>query len=186
MRIVLDGLAKAISKTLGLEENYIEKAFNLKSGFDVMSMNLYPANSRTKGPFGFPQHTDPGFVIALTQDVDGGLQILSHQGKWINCHIPHHAILIQLGDQLEVLTNGKYKSHIHRVTVDNNKIERISVVTLHGPSLHKVISPGKEFVDDEHPKKYHEITYKESLEGNGLFGPIDLHSSIAQLRLPKV
>ncbi|CAI0544589.1 unnamed protein product [Linum tenue] len=51
---------------------------------------------------GLAEHTDPGFIVSLVQDMDGGLQILTHQGKWINVHIPPHAILIQLGDQLEV------------------------------------------------------------------------------------
>lgn len=103
MRTIVGGLARAMSKNLGFEENYIENAFNLKSGFDVMAMNLYPPNSRSKGVLNLPEHTDPGFVITLVQDVNGGLQILSHKGKWINVYIPHHAILIQLGNHLEVI-----------------------------------------------------------------------------------
>lgn len=103
MRNIVAGLGRSVSRTLGFEEDYIEKEFNLKSGFDVMAMNLYPPNFRSKGEIGIPEHTDPGFVVTLVQDVDGGLQILSHQGKWINVYIPHHAILIQLGDHLEVL-----------------------------------------------------------------------------------
>ncbi|KAI9077558.1 hypothetical protein K1719_040490 [Acacia pycnantha] len=114
MRKVVMGLAKAVSKTLGLEEiSYIEKAFNLKSGFDVSAMILYPPNYVSKSRIGLPDHTDPGFIVTLVQDVNGGLQILSHKGYWINACIPRHAILIQLGDHLEILTNGKYRSHIH-------------------------------------------------------------------------
>ena len=102
MRRIVMGLAKAVSKTLGFEENYIEKAFNLESGFDVSNTNLYPPNHISVGRIGLADHTDPGFIVTLAQDVSGGLQILSHQGKWIDIYIPHHAILIQLGDQLEV------------------------------------------------------------------------------------
>ncbi|RHN77741.1 putative aminocyclopropanecarboxylate oxidase [Medicago truncatula] len=94
MRKIVAGLAREISKNLGFDEDYIEKAFNMKSGFDVMAMNLYPPNSKSKGNIGLPNHTDPGFVVTLMQDVNGGLQILSHKGKWINVNIPHHAILI--------------------------------------------------------------------------------------------
>lgn len=182
MRKIVGGLARAVSKTLGFEEAYIEKAFNLNSGFDVMAMNLYPPNSRSKSAVGIPEHTDPGFVVTLMQDVNGGLQILSHKGKWINVYIPSRGILIQLGDHLEILTNGKYKSHIHRVIVDNNKVQRFSVVTLHGPSLDKIVSPGIEFVDDENPQKYCGKTYKDSLEANGGH-LIDVESSLQQLRL---
>ncbi|KAJ1390881.1 Oxoglutarate/iron-dependent dioxygenase [Sesbania bispinosa] len=181
MRMVEIGLARAMSKTLGFEENFIEEALNLKSRFDVMALNLYPPNAKSKGVVGLSEHTDPGFIITLVQDKDGGLQILTHKGKWINVYIPHHAILIQLGD-LEILTNGKYKSHIHRVLVDNNEVQRISVITVHGPSLEKVISPGIEFIDEEHPQGYRAMTNKESLEANG-DDEIDVQSSLEQLRL---
>ncbi|KAK7349673.1 hypothetical protein VNO77_07230 [Canavalia gladiata] len=182
MRKIVIGLARAVSKTLGFEEHFIEKAFNLKSGFDVMAMNLYPPNAKSKGAIGLSEHTDPSFLITLVQDIDGGFQILSHKGNWINVYIPHHAILIQLGDHLEILTNGKYKSHIHKVIVGNNKVQRISIVGIHGPSLDKFIRPSNEFVDEEHPQKYCGMTYKESLKANG-DDEVDVQSSLEQVRL---
>ncbi|KAI4337888.1 hypothetical protein L6164_016254 [Bauhinia variegata] len=182
MRKIVIGLARAMSKTLELKEDFIEKAFNLKSGFDVSALNLYPPNHMSKGRVGVPDHTDPGFIVTLVQDVNGGLQILSHKGKWINAYIPHNAILIQIGDHLEILSNGKYKSHIHRVLVENNKVQRISVATLHGPSLDKYISPAPEFVDEDHPQAYRGMTYKDYLEANG-GDQIDVQSSLDQIKL---
>ncbi|EXC32442.1 Leucoanthocyanidin dioxygenase [Morus notabilis] len=182
LREVVRGLGKAVSKTLGFEECYIEKAFNLESGFDVSAMNLYPPNFQSKGAVGVPDHTDPGFFVSLVQDVNGGLQILSNAGNWIDVYdMPPNAIFINLGDHLEILTNGKYKSHVHRVVVDNNKVKRISVATLHGPSLDTFVKPAPEFVDDSHPPAYRGATYKRSLEANG--DEIDVQSSIDQLRL---
>ncbi|CAK7346877.1 unnamed protein product [Dovyalis caffra] len=176
------GLARAISKILGFEECYIEKVFNLKSGFDVAAMNVYPPNFQSKGSIGVPSHTDPGFFVSLIQDVNGGLQVLSHKGKWINVYIPRNAFLIQIGDHLEVLTNGKYKSHIHHVVVDNNKVRRISLATLHGPSLDTFVIPAPKFVDDFTPLAYQGMTYKESLEVNG-HHEIEVQSCLEQLRL---
>lgn len=75
-----------------------------------------------------------------------------------------------------------YKSHIHRVIVGNNKVRRISVVGIHGPSLDKLISPSIEFVDEKHPQGYRGMTYKESLEVNG-DDEIDVQSSLEQARL---
>ncbi|CAK8569464.1 unnamed protein product [Lathyrus sativus] len=182
MRKIVVGLAKAMSKNLGFDENYIEKAFDMKLGFDVININIYPPNSKAKSDIGLAEHTDPGFVIALMQDVNGGLQVLSHKGKWVNVYIPRHAILIQLGDHLEILTNGKYKSHVHRVIVNNNKVQRISIATLHGPSLDKFIVPDTKFIDDESPQSYIGMTYKESLEANG-DSPIDVQSSLELIKL---
>lgn len=102
LREVVHGLGQAVSKTLGMEEVFIEKAFKLESGFDVSAMNLYPPNFQSKGAVGVPDHTDPGFFVSLIQDVNGGLQVLSHSGKWINVNMPPNAIFINVGDQLEV------------------------------------------------------------------------------------
>ncbi|WCJ43462.1 2-oxoglutarate (2OG) and Fe(II)-dependent oxygenase superfamily protein [Euphorbia peplus] len=176
------GLGRAISKILGLEENYMEKMFKLETGFDVGAMNMYPPNHNSTSSIGFPPHTDPGFIISLIQDVSGGLQILSHNAKLINIYIPQNAFLIQLGDQLEVLTNGKYKSHIHHVVVENNKVRRISLATLHGPALETFVAPAEEFTDRIHPPAYRGMTYKDSLEANGHF-LVQVQSCLDQVRL---
>jgi len=55
------------------------------------------------------------------------------------------------------------------------------VVGIHGPSLDKLISPNTKFVDEKHPKKYCEMTYKESLEVNG--DEVDVQSSLEKARL---
>ncbi|CAN1175991.1 2-oxoglutarate-dependent dioxygenase 19 [Linum perenne] len=176
------GLARSISTILGQHESYIETALDLESGFDVAAMNRYPPNFESKGTMGLAEHTDPGFIISLIQDMDGGLQILTHQGKWVNVHIPPYAILIQLGDQLEVLTNGKYKSHVHRVLVDKYKARRVSLGTLHGPSIDKFVAPAPEFVEKTRGLNYRGMTYSESLEANGRY-EIEVQSCIEQLRV---
>ncbi|KAF4375302.1 hypothetical protein G4B88_021968 [Cannabis sativa] len=141
MREVVHGLGKAISKTLGMEESFIEKAFKLESGFDVVALNYYPPNFKSKGSMGLPDHTDPGFFVSLIQD-----------------------------------------SHVHRVVVGNNKVKRISVATLHGPSLDAFVKPVSDFVDDDdHPSKYDGATYKQSLEATG-YDEVDVQSSIQHFR----
>ncbi|CAI0392090.1 unnamed protein product [Linum tenue] len=131
---------------------------------------------------GLAEHTDPAFIISLVQNMDGGLQILTHQGQWINVHIPPNAILIQLGDQLELLTNGKYKSHVHRVLVDTYKVERISIGILHGPPIDEFVAPAPEFVDDNDPLAYRGITYSDALEANDRY-EFEVQSCIDQLRI---
>ncbi|MFQ6624247.1 hypothetical protein Gotur_004016 [Gossypium turneri] len=177
------GLAKAISKILGYEETYIEKEFKLEAGFDVSAMNLYPPSFESKGSIGVPEHTDPGFFVSLIQDINGGLQMLTHKGNWVTVNIPRNAIFINLGDHLEILSNGKYKSHIHQVILDNNEVNRISMATLHGPSLDIFVAPASRFIDESHPPAYRGMTYKESLELNGS-DEIDVQSSLSLLRIP--
>ncbi|CAN1199144.1 2-oxoglutarate-dependent dioxygenase 19 [Linum perenne] len=170
------GLARAMSIILGQKESYIETSLNLESGFDVVANNSYPPNVSSKGTTRLPEHTDPGFIISLIQDMDGGLQILTHQGKWINVHIPPNAILIQ------ILTNGKYKSHIHRALIHNYNVRRISIATLHGPSIDKFVAPAPEFVDESHPLGYRGMTYSEFLKANNCY-EIEVQSCLEQLRI---
>ncbi|KAA3485348.1 1-aminocyclopropane-1-carboxylate oxidase 1-like [Gossypium australe] len=183
MHEVEQGLAKAISTTLGYEETYIEKEFKLEAGFDVATLNLYPPSLQSKGSTGLAEHTDPGFFVSLIQYVNGGLQVLSHKGNWITVNIPRNTIFVGIGDHFEILTNGKYKSHIHQVILDNNEVKRISMAILHGPSLDTFVAPAPGFIDDSHPPSYRGMTYKESLELNG-FDEIDVQSSLIQLQMP--
>ncbi|TYI38786.1 hypothetical protein ES332_A02G053000v1 [Gossypium tomentosum] len=147
------------------------------------TFNLYPPSLQSKGSIGLAEHTDPGFFVSLIQDVNGGLQMLSHKGNWITVNIPRNSIFISIGDHLEILTNGNYKSHIHQVILDNNEVKRISMATLHGPSLDTFVAPALGFIDESHPPTYRGMTYKESLELNG-FDEIDVQSSLIQLRMP--
>ncbi|KAJ9128706.1 hypothetical protein P3X46_034591 [Hevea brasiliensis] len=80
-----------------------------------------------------------------------------------------------------VLTNGKYKSALHRVVV-NNEVRRATLPLLLGPSLDTVVSPAPEFTGDGRPPAYLGITYKQYLEYNN-FHFIDVKSCLNQIRL---
>ncbi|CAL2275888.1 unnamed protein product [Prunus armeniaca] len=179
-REVIINLAKAVSKTLGFEENYLEKKFELETGADVSAMNVYPPGCKPNTQIGLPAHYDPGYFGSLIQNVNGGLQ-LNYKQKWINLDMPSSAFFIKIGDHAEVLTNGKYKSPMHRVIL-NNEVRRISVATVHGPSLDTFVKPAPEFVGESHPPAYRGMIYKDSLEANG-YHEIDGKSCMAQLRL---
>ncbi|XP_009366815.2 2-oxoglutarate-dependent dioxygenase 19 [Pyrus x bretschneideri] len=179
-REVMINLAKAVSKTLGFEENYLEKELGLEIGADVSAMNVYPPWFKSNTPIGLPAHHDPGYLVSLVQNVNGGLQ-LHYKQKWINVHLPSNSIFVNIGDHLEVLTNGKYKSPMHRVIL-NNKVTRVSVATVHGPSHNTFVKPASEFVDESHPPKYRGMIYKDSLEANG-YHEIDGKSCLQQLRI---
>ncbi|XP_021295997.1 protein DMR6-LIKE OXYGENASE 2-like [Herrania umbratica] len=114
------------------------------------------------------------------QNESGGLQ-LKHKGKWLNANLNPNWIIVNLADHLEVLTNGKYKSTIHRVIV-NNEIRRVTCPLFMGPSLEAFVSPALEFVDDDHPPAYRGMSYKDYLEANQ-FHIIEGKSCLKQIRL---
>ncbi|KAJ4716839.1 putative 2-oxoglutarate and Fe(II)-dependent oxygenase superfamily protein [Melia azedarach] len=156
-------LLRGISESLGLESSNIDKAMNLDSGFQVLIANLYPPCPQPDLVMGIPPHSDHGLLTLLTQNGIGGLQLL-HNGKWVNVNALSNSFLVNTGDHVEILSNGKYKSVVHRAVV-NNKITRLSLAIAHGPSLDTVVSPAKELIDNEgEAPSYLGMKYKEYLE----------------------
>ncbi|XP_030934907.1 2'-deoxymugineic-acid 2'-dioxygenase-like [Quercus lobata] len=173
-------LLRGISTTLGFEECYIEKRMKLESGCDFITPNDYPLHPYSENQLGQAPHYDPGLLILLLPGLSNGLQ-LEHHGKWINANPQPNSIVVSIADQIEILTNGKYKSVFHRVVLNNN-VRRISLPLFIGPSLDTMVSPLPECVDEHHPPAYLVKTYKELLEANQ-YHEIDVKSCLKNVRL---
>ncbi|KAJ9128704.1 hypothetical protein P3X46_034589 [Hevea brasiliensis] len=173
-------LLGGISTALGLERDYIEKKMNLKSGYDFFTANDYPSRQHSENRIGQFAHIDPSLIILIIQNVSGGLQV-EHNGKWLNVNLKPDWIFVNVADHLEILTNGKYKSALHRVVV-NNEVRRATLPLFLGPSLDTVVSPAPEFTDNGRSPAYLGITYKQYLEYNN-FHVIDGKSCLNQIRL---
>ncbi|KAJ6683578.1 hypothetical protein OIU85_007282 [Salix viminalis] len=114
---------------------------------------------------GMPPHSDHGLLTLLIQNGIGGLQI-QHKGKWFNVGTHSNSFLVNTGDHLEILSNGRYKSVLHRAMV-NSKGTRMSIAMAHGPSLHSVVSPAPELLvssEGDEPAAYIGMKYKDYLE----------------------
>ncbi|KAL4187020.1 hypothetical protein AMTRI_Chr09g37020 [Amborella trichopoda] len=150
-------LLEAISESLGLEGDYIEKALG-KQG-QHMAINYYPPCPEPELTYGLPGHTDPNALTILLQDQVPGLQVLK-DGKWVAVDPIPNSFVVNVGDQIQVISNGRYKSAIHRAVVNNEK-ERISVPTFYCPSDDAIISPAEKLLDKDHPPIYRSYTYSE-------------------------
>lgn len=65
---------------------------------------------------------------------------------------------------MKIISNGKYKSVVHRAVVNNMKT-RISLAVAHGSSLETIVSPSQEVIDNENqPPAYIGMKYKDYLE----------------------
>ncbi|CAI9783946.1 unnamed protein product [Fraxinus pennsylvanica] len=109
---------------------------------------------------GLRAHTDAGGIILLFQDDKvSGLQLLK-DGKWVDVPPMRHSIVINLGDQLEVITNGKYKSVMHRVIAQTDG-NRMSLASFYNPGSDAVIYPALELVESEENKDLLEAVQSE-------------------------
>ncbi|CAN1234555.1 1-aminocyclopropane-1-carboxylate oxidase 5 [Linum perenne] len=156
-RIELRNLAEKVmsvmDENLGLPKGYIKKAFNngeneQSSAFFGTKVSHYPPCPNPDKVSGLRAHTDAGGVILLYQDDQvGGLQVLK-DGSWIDVQPMKNSIVINTGDQVEVLSNGKYKSAWHRVLAKSDGNRR-SVASFYNPSLTATIEPARELVGKE-------------------------------------
>ncbi|GJM98648.1 hypothetical protein PR202_ga15677 [Eleusine coracana subsp. coracana] len=143
-------LLDLLCENLGLEKGYLTRAFRGPSGAPTFGTKVssYPPCPRPDLVNGLRAHTDAGGIILLFQDAHvGGLQLLK-DGEWVDVPPMRHSIVVNLGDQLEVITNGRYKSVMHRVLAqpDGN---RMSIASFYNPGGDAVIFPAPALVKAE-------------------------------------
>ncbi|CAL9147755.1 1-aminocyclopropane-1-carboxylate oxidase 1-like [Musa acuminata AAA Group] len=142
-------LLDLLCENLGLEEGYLKNAFYGSKGPNFgTKVSNYPPCPRPELIHGLRAHTDAGGIILLFQDDRvSGLQLFK-DGQWIDVPPMHHSIVVNLGDQLEVITNGKYKSVLHRVVARSDG-NRMSIASFYNPGGDAVIYPAPSLVQKE-------------------------------------
>ncbi|XP_057866446.1 codeine O-demethylase [Cryptomeria japonica] len=163
-------LLSAIAENLGLNSNIFEEIFG--ENVQAVRMNFYPPCPRPDLVLGLSAHSDGSALTVLLQDDDCvGLQILK-QNQWISVDPISDALVINIGDTLEVLANGEYKSVEHRAVTNGNK-ERLSIATFHAPSYDVELGPLHQLIDEDHPrlyKNYNHADYNRHYVTNKLNG----------------
>ncbi|GER23331.1 2-oxobutyrate oxidase [Zafaria cholistanensis] len=92
------------------------------------------------GDQGVGSHADYGFVTLLLQDQVGGLEVKPYgQDEWIDVPPIPGALVVNLGEMLEVATNGYLQATIHRVTAPPAGVDRYSVPFFWSPRLDATI-----------------------------------------------
>ncbi|XP_060189503.1 1-aminocyclopropane-1-carboxylate oxidase 3-like [Lycium barbarum] len=142
-------LLDLLCENLGLEKGYLKRAFYGSKGPNFgTKVSNYPPCPKPDLIKGLRAHTDAGGIILLFQDDKvSGLQLLK-DGQWIDVPPMRHSIVVNLGDQLEVITNGKYKSVMHRVIAQTDGTQ-MSLASFYNPGNDAVIYPASTLVEKE-------------------------------------
>ncbi|KAI3513421.1 hypothetical protein L1887_20753 [Cichorium endivia] len=144
-----------IAKALNMKDEEMKVLFD--DGIQMMRMNYYPPCPEPEQVIGLTPHSDAGGITFLLQlNQVEGLQIKKN-GIWIPVIPLSNAFIVNIGDILEIVTNGAYKSIEHRAVV-NSQNERLSVATFLSPNLDGDISPAPSVVASERPPKFKRVT----------------------------
>uniref|UniRef100_A0A0D6QZ50 Fe2OG dioxygenase domain-containing protein n=1 Tax=Araucaria cunninghamii TaxID=56994 RepID=A0A0D6QZ50_ARACU len=155
-------ILSTLSLELGLEEDRMERLLGSEELFMEMKINYYPRCPQPELALGVEAHTDISALTFLLHNMVPGLQLF-HEGKWITAKCIPGALIVQLGDQVEILSNGKYKSGLHRGLVNKEKV-RISWAVFCCPPKDTVVGPMEEMVDEQNPPKFPTRTFQEHID----------------------
>ncbi|XP_054821135.1 gibberellin 2-beta-dioxygenase 2 [Prosopis cineraria] len=138
----------------------------------VLRLNHYPPtlpckdrdrSSSSPSPsckVGFGEHSDPQILTVLTSNDVGGLQISLQDGVWIPVTPDPSAFCVNVGDALQVMTNGRFKSVRHRAMTNSHK-SRMSMAYFAAPPLDAWIVAPPVIVTPDTPSLYRPFTWAE-------------------------
>ncbi len=106
-------LLSAIAIHLGLAPDWFDVA--VANGNSVLRLLHYPPISQESGSIRAGAHEDINLITLLLGAEEGGLQLLSRDGEWLPISPPEGAVVVNVGDMLQRLTNNRLPSTTHRV-----------------------------------------------------------------------
>ncbi|MCL7024172.1 hypothetical protein MKW94_015361 [Papaver nudicaule] len=154
-------LIELMCKALQMENGVISELF--EDGRQAMRINYYPPCPQPENVVGISPHSDAGGLTILLQlnEVDG-LQIRKDE-IWVPIKPIPNAFVVNIGDILEIMSNGIYRSVEHRATINSAK-ERLSVATFHNPRGDRQIGPILSLITPETPALFRTIGYEDYMK----------------------
>ncbi|KAE8664698.1 1-aminocyclopropane-1-carboxylate oxidase-like protein 1 [Hibiscus syriacus] len=161
-----------LSEALGLDPDHL-KDIGCSEGH-TFGCQYYPACPEPDRTLGHVRHHDPDFLTILLQDQIGGLQVL-HKHHWIDVPPMEDALIVNIGDLLQLISNDKLKSVEHRVLAKSvgPRISLACLFTTHLQPSKRVYGPLKQLLSPNNPPLYTEtsiLNYLKSYTSVGGLG----------------
>lgn len=131
-------IMEGVAQSLGLDAQYFRRTY---TGRPTLLFRIfeYPAAPEGDDGWGVGEHTDYGLLTLLAQDDNGGLQVKTSRG-WIEAPPIPGTLVCNIGDMLDRLTGGIYRSTPHRVRNVSGK-SRLSFPLFFDPAFDAEIVP---------------------------------------------
>ncbi|MGN6375995.1 MAG: isopenicillin N synthase family dioxygenase [Sphingomonas sp.] len=108
-----DQLLSAIARYLKLEPNWFDRA--VTDGNSVLRLLHYPPIPADAEGVRAGAHEDINLITLLLGAEEAGLELLDKDGRWLAVKPPQGAMVVNVGDMLQRLTNHVLPSTTHRV-----------------------------------------------------------------------
>lgn len=133
-------LMAGIALSLGLAEDYFAARYTAEP-LTLFRIFNYPPDRAPEGDksWGVGEHTDYGVLTILKQDDSGGLQVKS-QSRWLDAPPIRGSFVCNIGDMLDRMTAGLYRSTPHRVRNPKGH-DRLSFPFFFDPNFHARVQP---------------------------------------------
>ncbi|MDC2972561.1 isopenicillin N synthase family oxygenase [Gammaproteobacteria bacterium] len=105
-----------IALSLGLDSNYFTSW--IEKGNSLLRSIHYPPVESMSNPHRARAHEDINLITLLIGAEEGGLEVLNKDGSWIKVEPSSEAIVCNIGDMMQLVTDKKLKSTTHRVIQD--------------------------------------------------------------------
>ena len=105
-----------IALSLGLDHNYFNSW--VEKGNSLLRSIHYPPVETKSNPHRARAHEDINLITLLIGAEEGGLEVLSKDGSWIKVEPSTDAIVCNIGDMMQLVTDKRLKSTTHRVIQD--------------------------------------------------------------------
>jgi len=124
---------KAFAAALGQPEDVFAPIYQGGPN-QLLKLIRYPGRADTDGDQGVGAHKDSGFVTILLQDTVAGLQVEEPDG-WIDAPPVRGTFVVNIGEILELASNGYLRANVHRVVTPPGSTDRFSIAFFLGAAL---------------------------------------------------
>lgn len=150
-----DRLLSAIARYLGLTPGWFDRA--VRDGNSVLRLLHYPPVAADAPEVRAGAHEDINLITLLLGAEEAGLELLDRDGKWLPVKPPQGAMVVNVGDMLQRLTNHVLPSTTHRVVnppVERRGTPRYSMPFFLHPAPDFLIETLPSTISAENPDRY--------------------------------
>lgn len=158
-RQVLDELLEALAEAISCDTHSFSRYFDPDTSEINVRVNYYPSCPRPDLTMGLVPHTDASALTLLTQfGSENGLQVFKGN-QWITVPWPCDSLLVNVGDLIEIMSDGRLRSSWHRAVAQQDT-GRFSVALFYRPPRGAEIEP----VSDGESNKYKKVVVGDYLD----------------------